>query len=258
MPVPFAPIDRLAPTLRPDRPVVMYQRWRDLLFLHWSVPPEALRPLVPSGLELDRFEGRAYVGLVPFTMKGVRPAGLPAFRPLSDFHETNVRTYVHHGGRNPGVWFFSLDAANPLAVLLARAWFHLPYHHARMRLVHPEHPGIVSYTGERLWPGPRPASYAIEAGPTNLDPPAPSAPGRLEHFLIERYLLYASRRGRLYRGQVHHPPYPVQAAEVRALDETLLNAAGITRPQGPPLAHFASGVDVEVFGLQRLDGSSES
>jgi uncharacterized protein YqjF (DUF2071 family) len=246
--VPLDPIDRLAPAVRPDRPVVMHQSWRDLLFLHWSVPPEALRPLVPPELELDLFEDRAYVGLVPFTMKGVRPAGLPAFRPLSDFHETNVRTYVHQGGRNPGVWFFSLDAANPIAVLIARTWFHLPYHRARMRLSRMERSGAVSYAGDRLWPGPRPASYAIEAGPTS--PAAPAAAGTLDHFLVERYLLYAHHGGRLKRGQVHHRPYPVQRAEVHALDERLLAAAGIARPSVPPLAHFASGVDVEVFGLE--------
>jgi hypothetical protein len=256
MTVPPAPIDRVSPTVRPDRRVVMRQSWRELLFLHWPVPPGALRPLVPTGLELDLFEGRAYVGLVPFTMKGVRPAGLSTFPPLSDFHETNVRTYVHDGGRNPGVWFFSLDAASALAVLAARAWFHLPYHRARMRLTHPDRPGAVAYDGERLWPGPRPASYAIEAAPTG--PPAPAAVGSLEHFLIERYLLYAGRAGRLYRGQVHHAPYPVQAAAAPALDETLLAAAGVARPDEPPLAHFARGVDVEVFALQRLDRPSNA
>jgi uncharacterized protein YqjF (DUF2071 family) len=245
---PSVPIDRLSATIRPDRRAVMRQDWRELLFLHWSVPPEMLRPLVPPGLELDLFEGRAYVGLVPFTMKGVRPVGLPPFPPVSDFHETNVRTYVHVGGRDPGVWFFSLDVANPLAMLAARAWFHLPYHHARMHLVRPNNSGAISYTGRRLWPGPRPASYAIEAAP--IGTPAPAAVGTLEHFLVERYLLYASRRGQLDRGQVHHTPYPIQAAEVRALDETLLAAAGIARPDDPPLAHFARGVDVEVFALQ--------
>ena len=112
----FEPMDRIAPTQRPRDRVVMYQKWRHLMFLHWAVAPAILRPLVPTELELDLFEGRAYVGLVPFTMKGVRPAGLPAVPALSNFHETNVRTYVHFQGRDPGVWFFSLDAANLIAV----------------------------------------------------------------------------------------------------------------------------------------------
>src|SRR4051812_24259993 len=108
------PIDRLAPGRCPDRQPVMYQKWRSLLFLHWALPPEAVRPLLPAGLDLDVYQGSAYVGLVPFTMRGVRPVGLPAVPWLSNFHETNVRTYVHAGGRDPGVWFFSLDAANPV------------------------------------------------------------------------------------------------------------------------------------------------
>jgi uncharacterized protein YqjF (DUF2071 family) len=129
-------IDRIAPTLRPLERPVMRQNWRDLLFVHWPIPCESLRPLIPAPLELDLFEGTAYVGLIPFTMTGVRPIGLPAVAGLSSFHETNVRTYVHVGGRDPGVWFFNLEAANSIAVRLARRLFHLPYHYARMFLEH--------------------------------------------------------------------------------------------------------------------------
>ena len=126
----------IAPTRRPLERPVMRQNWRDLLFVHWPVPPESLRPLIPEPLELDLFEGTAYVGLIPFTMTGVRPIGLPAVAGLSSFHETNVRTYVHVNGRDPGVWFFNLEAANSIAVRLARRLFHLPYHYARMFLEH--------------------------------------------------------------------------------------------------------------------------
>ncbi len=129
-----APIDRLAPTRRPARRAVMRQGWQELMFLHWALPPASIRPLITGELELDLFEGMAYVGLVAFTMTGVRPVGLPAVPGLSNFHETNVRTYVHHRGRDPGVWFFSLDAANSVAVRLARGLFHLPYHRSRMFL----------------------------------------------------------------------------------------------------------------------------
>ena len=134
MSVPGSPIDRVAPTIRPDRRVVMFQKWRTLLFLHWELPPELLAACLPRGLELDLHEGKAYVGLVPFTMRGIRPVGLTSVPWLSSFHETNVRTYVHVNGRDPGVWFFSLDAANPVGVALARALFHLPYYYARMSL----------------------------------------------------------------------------------------------------------------------------
>jgi uncharacterized protein YqjF (DUF2071 family) len=240
-------IDRITPTLRPEGRMVMYQRWRTLLFLHWEVPAEALARLLPPGLTLDTYEGRAFVGLVPFTMRGVRPAYLPPFPPLSDFHETNVRTYVHRDGKDPGVWFFSLDAANAIAVRLARAWFKLPYHYARMELAR-EGPWI-SYRSERRWPAPVPARCAVRCAPGGEA--AASTPGTLQHFLVERYFLYTAHGGALWRGQVHHPPYQVRGAEVEGLDESLLAAAGIQRPQVAPLVHFSDGVDVDVFRLMR-------
>ncbi len=245
-------IDRIAPTRRPDRPAVMRQDWHHLSFLHWVVPGEQLRPLVPSELELDLFEGQAYVGIVAFTMTGVRPVWAPAIAPLSNFHETNVRTYVHFRGQDPGVWFFSLDAANRLAVLLARAWFHLPYFFARMTLTAapPSAPAQCSYASTRLWPRPIPASAVLRAMP--LGSPAPASPGTLEHFLAERYLLYTQRRGRLFRGQVHHTPYPLQPALISMVDESLIAAAGLTRPASAPLGHYARGVQVEVFPLERV------
>jgi uncharacterized protein YqjF (DUF2071 family) len=188
-------------------------------------------------------------------MKGVRPVGLPAVRWLSNFHETNVRTYVHREGRDPGVWFFSLDAANAIAVRLARSWFHLPYHRTEMFLEREEadrdrEPTTIVYAGVRRWPGPVPASYLIRAqvtGPVN-----PAQQGTLEYFLAERYLLYARQGDHFFSGQVHHSPYPLQAASVLSCDESLLAAAGIERPGMIPLAHFAAGVDVEVFSLQRV------
>lgn len=244
-------IDRLAPTRRPNQRVVMRQNWSDLTFLHWTVAPETIQTLLPPGLEVDTYEGNAFVGLVPFTMTGVRPVGFPAFSPLSDFHETNVRTYVHHQGRDPGVWFFSLDAANATAVRLARAWFKLPYHYARMRLTRAETasgPATIAYRSERLWPAPIPATCGVRCTP--LGGTAPAAPGTLEHFLAERYLLYAYAGGHLYRGQVHHTPYPLQRAEIADLTESMIAAAGIHRPDTVPLAHYAKGVQVEVFGLQ--------
>jgi uncharacterized protein len=246
---PDDPIDRIAPTIRPPRYALMRQNWHHLLFLHWAVLPEQVRPLIPPGLDLDLFEGRAYVGLIPFTMTGVRPVWAPAIPGLSSSHETNVRTYVHRAGRDPGVWFFSLDASNLVAVAFARALFSLPYFHARMHLT--QEAGSIAYASERLRPGPTPATCAIRCTPQG--PAAPARVGTLEHFLVERYLLYTTRRDRLYRGQIHHAPYPLQAAEVPALDETLVAAAGIQRPEAAPLAHYARGVRVEVFRLVRVN-----
>jgi uncharacterized protein YqjF (DUF2071 family) len=250
---PADPIDRLSPSRRPQQPVIMYQRWRTLTFVHWSLPAEPLRALLPSGLELDLYEGQAYVGLVAFTMRGVRPAGFPSVPWLSNFHETNVRTYVHFHGRDPGVVFFSLEAANPVAVVLARTFFHLRYHHAGMSLDRQGEPAGISYTSERRWPGPLPARSALRCVPKGQA--APAETGTLAHFLIERYLLYTTRGGRLCQGQVHHTPYPIQDAVIDSLDETLLAAAGLQRPNTTPLIHFSEGVDVEIFSLQRVDAS---
>lgn len=239
-------IDRLAPTRRPAGRPVMRQSWRHLGFLHWEVAAEALRPLVPNGLEIDTFEGRAYVGLVPFTMHGVRPTWAPALPALSRFHEVNVRTYVHLGGQEPGVYFFSLDAASRLAVIGARAFWSLPYHFAAMSLR--QEGDAILYGSSRRWPAPKPAECRLRYRPRGEASAA--RPGSLEHFLAERYLLYTTSRGRLLRGRVHHSPYPLQAAECTVLEETLLEAAGITKPREAPLVHYAAGVDVKVFPLE--------
>jgi len=247
------PIDRLGPIARPRRRVVMYQEWHHLLFIHWEIAAEPLAALLPPGLELDTFHGRAFVGLIPFTMRGIRPRFLPSSPWLSSFHETNVRTYVRRGDRDPGVWFFSLDAANPVAVAIARATFGLPYFHARMSLEVDTSPGagpVLRYVSERLWAGsnrPRSQVHARVVGPA-----APANPGSLEHFLAERYLLYTTRRGRLFQGQVHHDRYPLQTAEIDSLDETLLAAAGLVRAANSPMVQYAAGVRVEVFGLTPL------
>ena len=238
-------IDRVGPTLRPPGRTAMRMIWADLGFLHWVVPVAALRPLVPDALEIDTFDGLAFVGLVPFTMRGVRPSWAPALPWLSRFHEVNVRTYVHHQGRDPGVWFLSLDAANPIAVAVARTIWKLPYHFARMAL---ERDGeAIRYASDRRWPRPRPAACGLRYEP--IGPVLPAALGTLAHFLVERYILYAFARGRLFSGRVHHAPYPLQAGRVTALDESLLAAAGLRRPEEPPLVHYASGVEVEAFAL---------
>ncbi len=256
--------DRLRLTERPTtgRPV-MHQRWEHLLFLHWEIDAAAVARLVPAGLEVDLFEGRAYVGLVPFTMAGVRPAGLPSVRGLSNFHETNVRTYVRTPSGAPGVWFFSLDAANLVASTLGRTWFRLPYFFARMTLnarAGEDGAWSLSYGSRRIYPHSPAASTRIEAEVTG--PITPALPGSLEFFLAERYLLYTTGRrpergapelagGRgLLRGRVHHTPYPLQPARLSALDESAVAAAGIQRPDTPPLAHYARRVVVEVFGLE--------
>lgn len=247
-------IDRIAPTRRPKGKVAQRQSWHFLSFLHWRIPVASLRPLIPAALEIDTFEGDAFIGVVPFTMTGVRPLWAPPVRGISNFHETNVRTYVHHQGSEPGVWFFSLEAASRIAVAIARGFWHLPYHHARMSLDKSED-GTVRYRSERRSPPPLPAVCNVTCRP--VSPPTAATPGTLEHFLAERYILYADAgHGALRRGYVHHTPYPLQRAEVSEWEESLLAAAGLERPAGEPFAHYASGVDVEIFDLERVSASS--
>lgn len=237
-------IDRTGPTLRPSRPVRGYQKWRSLLFLHWPVPAAALRPLVPISLEIDQHEGVAWVGVVPFAMVGVRPRWWPQNQAF-DFLETNVRTYVHHQGQ-PGVYFFSLDAASSLAVWAARRFWQLPYYHAEMshRIVGDE----VHYrTARRGTTARNEVRYRIGKA---LDP---SQPDSLEFFFLERYLLFVQRRGITYSGQVHHVPYPAHLAEVLELEDTLLQTAGLEQPTDPPAyVHCSPGVDVEIFELRAV------
>jgi uncharacterized protein len=248
-------VDRLEPARRPPGRPVMFQTWSHLLFLHWPVDADSLAWALPPGLELDTFQGKAYVGLVPFTMSGIRPAWAPALPGISEFHEVNVRTYVHYQGRDPGVWFFSLDAANRLAVRMARICYHLPYYYAWMRLeTRPAEAGEapeVSYASVRRGRRNRAASCALTYQPRGI--PAPAAAGSLDHFLLERYILYSYARGRLYSGRVHHGPYPAQQAVIHSVEENMLAAAGITPAAVTPLVHYASGVNVEIFPIERVD-----
>lgn len=244
-------MDRISPTERPPGRPAGSQRWRHLLFLHWEVSAEALRPLLPEALSIDTFEGRAYVGVVPFTMRDVRPRWSPSVPGISNFHELNVRTYVHHEGSRPGVWFFSLDAAKLIAVVAARVGWSLPYHFASMAL---EVQGDeVRYRSRRLAAGSTPASF--EARYRIGEPLGAAAPGTFEHFLAERYILYArSGDGSLRLGRVHHRPYPLQRAEVLELRQSMVQAAGLPAPgdEAAPHALYSPGVDVDVYGLDAV------
>ncbi len=227
------------------------QRWRKLLFVHWEVAIETLRPLVPAPLAIDTFEGKAYLGLIPFDIPEIRPLrALPPIPTAARFLETNLRTYVVLDGQ-PGVWFFSLDAGSTLAVLGARATFGLPYF--RARLTRQEDGRETHYTSRRLWPtGPASATAALDLRYQVGDPIGPAIPGTLASFLVERYTLYARHPllG-LLRGQVRHPPYPLRQVTVGHLHESLTAAAGIDTlgPRAPDL--FSDGVDVDIAPPRR-------
>jgi uncharacterized protein YqjF (DUF2071 family) len=224
----------------------MAQSWHDLLFAHWPVEAEKLRPLIPDRLEIDLFEGQAWLAVVPFRMTGVRLRGPPAASWLSAFPELNVRTYVTYGGK-AGVWFFSLDAGNPLAVAIARAWFHLPYFRASMRCA--ERSGWIEYASQRNHSGA--AQAALQGRYHPIAPVFLSRPGTLEHFLTERYCLYAfDGRGRIIRGEIHHPPWLLQLAEAEFSQNSMADAAGVALPASAPLLHFAKRQDVLVWRPQ--------
>jgi hypothetical protein len=256
--------DRQAAARRPAGPSAIRQKWRQLLFLHWEVSMDALRPLVPRPLSVDTYEGRAFVGVVPFVVRGAHPRLLPAVPGLSNFNELNVRTYVHLNGREPGVWFFSLDASNLADVLAARATFRLPYCHAEMEVVAKS--ARPHYRSERRRFGRRPANF--EAVARLGDSLGTAEPGTLAYFFVERYLLYTQwTPTRLKVGQVHHQPYPLQQAEVDFLEcARLLQADGLPAlehvPAGRPYVLFSPGVDVEVFAprdpLPSRTGRSET
>lgn len=226
----------------PHRRAVMHQRWENLLFLHWAIEPDLIQRTLPPGLHVDTFEGRGWLGIVPFAMRGVRPAGLPAFGPVSNFLELNVRTYVHNDRGVPGVWFYSLDCNQPLAVVIARMFFGLPYMHAKMTATFGP---AVDYRSVRRGTE-KEARYAWKPdGPAQT-----AAPGTLEFFLLERYHLYSVRRGKLLRGTVNHEPYAFRAARLDGFSLLPAESAGFGDLAGPPrhVCH-ADGVDVRILGL---------
>ncbi len=235
-------------------PWVMQQRWCELLFAHWPVPPEALRPLIPAGLELETFEGQAWLGVVPFRMENVKPRFLPAVPWLSAFPELNLRTYVRLAGRSqaakPGVWFFSLDAGNPVAVEVARSGFHLPYFNARMGLQY-EGQNWVRYTSQRIDGRAQPTALKALYRPTGSV--YLSRPGTLEHWLTERYCLYAADpRGQLYRGEIHHLPWPLQPAEAQFDLNTLALPIGLALNSQATCLHFVKRIDVVAWAIERV------
>jgi len=226
----------------PEGPWVMAQSWHDLLFAHWPVDAAVMRPLLPSQLHIDIFEGQAWLAVVPFRMTGVRLRGTPAVPWLSAFPELNVRTYVTFDGK-PGVWFFSLDARNSVAVAVARTWFHLPYFRARMNCA--EREGWILYQSERTHRGAPVALLEGRYRPVSevLRPQS----GTLEHFLTERYCLYTTDgHGRLIRGEIHHSPWPLQRAEVEFACNSMTASLGVALTSRP-LLHFARRQDVLVW-----------
>jgi uncharacterized protein len=240
----------------PGRSPVMYQKWLDLLFLHWEFSPGAVQSTLPQGLYVDTFGGKAYLGVVPFFMRDVRPRFVPSVPGVSNFLELNVRTYVHDRRGTPGVWFYSLDANQYLAVKAARFFFSLPYFYSEMESEIDPASREVTYSSRR-----RGTDAGLQSSfryrPTSDTHTA--APGTLEFFLVERYVLFAhSRKGRLYSGRVWHSPYQLASVEVGGLNENVLRLDGFSKPAAAP-AHMIMSprVEVDIFGLEDVTPTSQ-
>ncbi len=232
----------------PMGPWALFMSWHDLLFMHWPVDEGALRPLIPPALSLDTCNGSAWLSVTPFRMSGVRPRFLPSVPLLSNFPELNVRTYVTVEGK-PGIWFFSLDAGNPLAVRLARATFHLPYYDAEMSCRVVDHE--VRYWSVRTHRGAKEARFVGRYRP--VGEPFNSRPGTLEHFLTERYCLYsADKKGGVCRGDIHHHPWPLQRAEVEIGSFAMAEQIGVVLSETKPILHFSRRLDVLAWVPRRV------
>jgi uncharacterized protein len=229
----------------PARPWLMGQTWYDLLFAHWALPPEIVRPLVPEPLQLDERDGRAWLGVTPFVVGGLRPRGAPPLPWLSRFPELNVRTYVHYRGRS-GIHFFSLDAARLAAVVAARRSYRLPYFHADMTAVREE--STIRYESLRKGSsGPR-ADFRARYGPAG--PRLPLMAGTLERWLTERYCLYVVEEGAgVLRGQIHHPPWQLHAARATIELNTMGAPLGLEL-DAEPLLHYSGRQDVVIWTLE--------
>lgn len=238
---------REAERVAPSQRVVMKQTWSELLFLHWQYDAEEIQSTLPKGLHVDTHQGNAYLGVVPFLMQKIRPTGLPPVPKLSWFHELNLRTYVHDDKGRPGVWFYSLDCDQPIAVELARKLFHLPYQHAQMSFQRDDE--LRTFSSKRRGSD---VNQNFHYQPKHSEQAYQKAQeGSLDFFLVERYLLYSSdRRGQLYSGRVHHEPYQIQEAKVSEHSAELLNLEGFSAPLVRPCSEIiAKPVDVNVYPL---------
>lgn len=232
----------------PGRPWVMGQTWTRLLFAHWRIPFELMRPLIPADLTLETFDGSAWIGIVPFYMSNVRARGLVPIYGTSEFCELNVRTYVTDGKKS-GVWFFSLDASNPLAVWGARNFFRLPYYNASMSLQSQNE--SVHYRSHRTHANATAADFEGVYRP--ISQLYQSQPGTLLHWLTERYSLYTTdKNGALYRGEIHHKPWSLQDAQATIQIDTMTEAVGIPLPDEAPLLHYSERIDMVAWYLEKV------
>ena len=219
----------------------MLHRWDRITFLHWRYRAADVQARLPPGLQVETFDGSAWVGLVPFFME-VRPPRGPGVPWLLEFPETNVRTYVTGPDGRRGVWFFSLDATRLAAVVAARATYRVPYFWSAMSV---DRSGdIMEYQSRRRWPGPTGARTRVQVEIGRLR--APSELTELDHYLTARFVLYGTWGGSLLTGDAEHPPWELHEADARIWEDDLVAAAGLEQPTAPPIVHWSPGTDVRI------------
>lgn len=232
----------------PESPWKWRQTWCDLLFAHWPVPIDVLRPLVPEPLNIQEYDGTSWIGITPFRMEGVMLRPFPDLPGISSFYELNVRLYVEYNGK-PGIWFLSLDATNPMAVWAARLFFYLPYYNAQINLEKKSAQFHYSlHRKEESMPVDFEAVYEPDSETYHAEPES------LEYFLTERYCLYAeSPDGDIYRCEIHHLPWPLQKAKAEFHTNELTRPFDIPLPETPPLLHFSSRQDVIIWNPRQIE-----
>jgi len=241
--------DRLTMRERPDGQPIMHQTWGKLLFIHWRIDEQLLRPLIPPQLEIDTYHGSAWIAIAPFTMWDIRalPPFLPPVPGLSSAHELNVRTYVYLDNV-PGVWFFSLDCNSTAAVFAARTFYHLPYYNADIELTEDD-AGSIDYSLTRT--NDPPAEFAA-TWKTGKRLPI-SEPGSLEFFLTERYCLFSEHNDSLYEARIHHRPWPLQSAELVSLESTMIESHGLPTRKEDPQLHYCEELNVDIWSLKKVE-----
>ncbi len=236
----------------PKLPWVMQQTWKNLLFAHYPISPDILRPLVPSCFELDTFQGSAWVSVVPFTMSKIRMRYLSKLPLTADFAELNVRTYVRFANK-PGVYFFSLDANSKLAVMTGNQFYHLPYYHADMS-IH-QKGEWTHYASKRTDPRVNSGLFSGQYRP--IGDVFKAEPGTIEHWLTERYILYVTNRNYVYEGNILHQPWPLQQASLVVKENSVAQSLGIPIEDPPSHLHYCKELQVVAWLLKKV-GAYES
>ncbi|MGV3467279.1 MAG: YqjF family protein [Heyndrickxia sp.] len=232
----------------PSKKWIMRQAWRNVLFLHWPVPVEKLRPHIPSSLQIDTFKGSAWLGIILFVLEGIFPLGISSLSLTPSFPETNVRTYVKYNGK-PGIYFMSIDVENWASLKIAKRWYRLPYHSAQI-FYQKEGQNFNFHSIRKDNESP---SIYLKGQYSPISEVYYAKEGTLDHWLTERYCLYSSNNvASIYCGDIHHQPWPLQKAEIDLVRNTLFTPFNFDFSKVKPIAHFSTGLDSLMWNIKKL------